>query len=108
MKKAVFDLMFDHFNAVWVTIDTAYHGVDIPPSLLDKLVVLRLEPFNPENHRDFSADDDGWSATLSFDGASYFCTIPWIAVRQLVCRKFGATFADEETEVPKPTLKLVN
>lgn len=71
-------------------------GVVVPPRFrADPGLVLRIGRDLPTPIPDLLIDDDGVSATLSFDGQPFHCEVPWAAVFAIVStQKGGAAWAE--------------
>lgn len=69
-------------NVVMVTLDARREGVSVP-SQFAKEVALSLNFSHRYNLPDFAFDEQGVSATLSFNEGYFFCLIPWEAVYRI-------------------------
>lgn len=64
---------------VMITLDPRCEGVSLP-SQFSKNAYLSLNFAYGYNLPDFAFDEEGVSATLSFDEGYFYCLIPWKAV----------------------------
>jgi hypothetical protein len=83
-------------ESVDLYLDPRRPAVVVPPRFRgDHGLVLRIGRDLPTPIPDLYIDDDGISATLSFDGQPFHCEVPWFAVVAIVStQKNGAVWAD--------------
>ena len=76
-------------------LDPRELGVVVPPRFRKHAgLVLRFGRDLPVPMADLYIDDEGLSATLSFDGQPFHCEVPWRAVDAIVStQKGGAVWA---------------
>jgi hypothetical protein len=73
---------------VMITLDTRVPGVDVPTHLRG-ISELRLNFSHRFGIEDFAYDERGVRASLSFNGQSHYCVIPWAAVFMLYSHADG-------------------
>jgi stringent starvation protein B len=72
-------------SSVYVHLDPRQAAVVVPPWFKKKLqLVLQIGLNMPVPIPDLRLDDDGMSCTLSFNGAQFFCVVPWSSVFAMV------------------------
>ena len=69
-------------DIVMITLDATHAGVSVP-SQFSKSVHLSLNYSYRYNLPDFAFDEEGVSATLSFDEGYFYCLVPWEAVYRI-------------------------
>ena len=67
---------------VMITLDATREGVSVP-SRFSKDFALSLNFSYRYNLPDFAFDEEGVSATLSFDEGYFYCLVPWEAVYRI-------------------------
>lgn len=87
-------LVFESFiveGLVMINFDTNGAGVVVPPSLHEEPVqALNFSyAFYPDKKGDLHIDEIAVSASLSFGGKDFHCTIPWGAIFALQSKKTG-------------------
>ncbi len=77
-------------GSVDLYLDPREPGVVVPPRFRqDAGLALRIGGDLPVPLADLYVDDDGLSATLSFDGQPFHCEVPWRAVVAIVSTQAG-------------------
>jgi hypothetical protein len=69
-------------GVIMITLDATRQGVSVP-SQFSRSTHLSLNYSYRYNLPDFAFDEEGVSATLSFDEGYFYCLVPWEAVYRI-------------------------
>ena len=103
-KLHVFSTMVDA-GTVMVTLDSRVSGVTVPAAHSDQMQ-LNLNFCHQYGIPDFSYDEAGLRASLSFGGVNTFCDIPWAAVYMMRSHESGEAVAFP-TSIPEEIRALI-
>ena len=89
--KKIVDLAIETYGECNVVLNPKLDGVRVPSRFLDQeQMQLIIGHDLPNPIRDLAFDEEGFSGTLSFDGAPFFCKVPWSAVIGVIAGTKGS------------------
>jgi len=107
-KREAVDILLSSGANVFLHITPYVTGVRVPMSLRNELHLILEIGFNmPLPIRDLIVDDEGLSATLSFDRQPHNCFVPWDAVIAVISSTgngcmWPAAAVTQKKDSPKP------
>ena len=116
LKRVAVERLLDQEDSFLIVVDPRAPRVILPPNLIEDARPVGLSI----GHKlaipipDLAVDEEGITATLSFDRTPFHCTLPWQAIMQISVNKehlIWVTPRHTEARTPtrrdRPTLRLV-